>query len=129
MGYSFIIQGEWGSEKTSSSSLGVVAPPWYLVRYVYSNQLKGGTQTPALGLNLNAGLIPSHAQQSEAVLAPPLVKQTCLVLMAFLSNLLTYSDLPKSPRFPSLSMILYWDLYNYLCLLHPYQLQVLICEG
>ena len=51
---------------------------------------------------------------------PPLVKQACLVLMAFLSNLLTYSDLPKSPRFPSLSMILYWDFYNYLCLLHPY---------
>ena len=41
--------------------------------------------------------------------------------MAFLSNLLTLGDLPVSPRFPSLSMILYWDFYNYPCLLHPYQ--------
>ena len=52
---------------------------------------------------------------------PPLVKQSCLVLMAFLSNLFTYSDLPVSPKFPSLSVVLYWDFYNYLCLLHPYQ--------
>ena len=51
---------------------------------------------------------------------PPLVKKACLVLMAFLSNLLTYSDLPTSPRFSSLSMILYWDSYNHLCLFHPY---------
>ena len=52
---------------------------------------------------------------------PPLVKQSCLVLTAFLSNLFTYSDLPVSPKFPSLSVVLYWDFYNYLCLLHPYQ--------
>ena len=51
-------------------------------------------QTPALGLNLNAGLIPSPIQWPEAILTPPLVKQACLVLMAFLSNLFTYSDLP-----------------------------------
>ena len=83
---------------------------------------KGGPQTAALGLNLNAGLIPSPTQQLEAILTPSLVKQACLVLMTFLSNLLTYSDLPTSPRFPSLSMILYWDFWNYLCLLHPYHL-------
>ena len=58
----------------------------------------------------------------ETFLMPPLVKQACLVLMAFGGNLLTYSDLPTSPRFPSLSMILYWDFYNYLCLLHPYHI-------
>ena len=39
-----------------------------------------------LGLNLNAGLIPSPTQQPEAVLTPPLVRQACLVLMAFLSS-------------------------------------------
>ena len=77
--------------------------------------------TPALGLNLNAGLIPSPTQPPEAILASPLVRQTCLVLMAFLSNLLIYSDFPTSPRFPSLSRILYQDFYHHLCLLHPYQ--------
>ena len=56
--------------------------------------------TPALGLNLNAGLIPSPIQRPEAILTPALVKQVCLVLMAFLRNLLTYSELPTSPRFP-----------------------------
>ena len=38
----------------------------------------------------------------------------------FLEQLLTYGDLPKSPRFPSLSVVPCWDFYNYLCLLHPY---------
>ena len=33
----------------------------------------------------------------------------------FLEQLLTYSDLPMSPKFPSLTLVLYWDLYNYLC--------------
>ena len=51
---------------------------------------------------------------------PPLVKQACLVLMAFWSSLLTYGDLPMSPVFPSLTMVLDQDFYNYLCLLHPY---------
>ena len=37
VGYSFIIQGEWGSEKTASSFLGVVAPPWYPVRCVFKS--------------------------------------------------------------------------------------------
>ena len=39
----------------------------------------------------------------------------------FLEQFLTYSYLPKCPRFPSLSVVPYWDFYNYLCLLHPYQ--------
>ena len=38
----------------------------------------------------------------------------------FLEQLLTYSDLPMSPEFPSLSVVPYWDFYNYLYLLHPY---------
>ena len=73
---------------------------------MYSNQQKGCPQTPALDLNLNSGLFPSPTQQPEAILTPPLVQQACLVLMAFLSNLLTYSELPTSPSFPSLSVIL-----------------------
>ena len=39
----------------------------------------------------------------------------------FLEQLLAYSDLPMSPKLPSLTSVLYWDFYNYLCLLHPYQ--------
>ena len=64
---------------------------------MYSNPQKGGPQTPALGLNMNAGLIPSPTQQPEAILKAPLMRESCLVLMAFLSNLFTYSDLPMSP--------------------------------
>lgn len=33
----------------------------------------------------------------------------------FLEWFLTYSGLPKFPRILSLSMVPYWDLYNYLC--------------
>ena len=88
---------------------------------MYSNQLKGDPRTPALGLNLNAGLTPTPTQYPEAMLSPSLVKEACLVLMAFLGNLLTYSDLPNSPKFPSLSVVPCWNFYNYLCLLHPYQ--------
>jgi len=51
-------RGSERSEKTSSSFLGVVALPRYLVK----NQQRGGPQTPALGLNLNSGLIPSPTQ-------------------------------------------------------------------
>ena len=87
----------------------------------YSTLQKGGPQTLALGLNMNAGLIPSPTQGPEAILKAPLMKQACLVLMVFLSNLLTYSDPPMSPKFPSLNMILYRDFCNHLCLLHPYQ--------
>ena len=88
---------------------------------MFSSQLKGSLQTLALGLNLNAGLIPSPTQRPEATLRAPLIKQACLVLMAFLSNLFTYHALPISPKFLSLNMVLYLDSYNYLCLLHPYQ--------
>ena len=37
VGYSFIIQGEWGSEKSAPSFLGVVAPPRYPVRCVFKS--------------------------------------------------------------------------------------------
>ena len=96
VGYSFTLQGERGSEKTASSFLGVAAPPWHLVRCVFKSE-KAGPQTLALGLTLNAGLRPSSIQRPEAILTPPLMKRACLVLMVFLSNLLSYSDLPMSP--------------------------------
>jgi len=37
VGYSFLIRGEWGSEKTASSFLGVVAPPGSPVRCVFKS--------------------------------------------------------------------------------------------
>ena len=37
VGYSFIIQGEVGLEKPASSFLGVIAPPYYLVRCVFKS--------------------------------------------------------------------------------------------
>ena len=76
---------------------------------MYSDQLKAGPQTPALGLNPNAGRIPSPTRGPEAVLALPLVKQGHWGQMTFLSNLLTYSGLLESPGFPSLSLVLHWD--------------------
>ena len=115
---------ESGWKKTTSSFLGVIAPPWCPIGG-YSKQQKGGPQTPALGLNLNAGLVPFSSPRPGAILARPLVRQICLVLLAFWRNLFTYSDLPKSPRFPPLSPILSWDFYNYLCLPHPYQPSIL----
>ena len=66
---------------------------------MYSNQLKGGPQTPALGLTLKAGLIPIPTQRPEAILAPPLVQQACLVLMAFL-------NLQWSPHMPQVSLFI-----------------------
>lgn len=38
-----------------------------------------------------------------------------------MEQLLTHRDLPKPPKFPSLTKVPYWDLYNYLCQLHPYR--------
>ena len=96
MGYCFIIQDECESEKTTSSFLGVVAPPWYLVKCVFKS---------AVGQSSNS--------------CP--LSESALVLMAFLRSLLTYCDFPKSPKFSSLSTVPCWDFYKYLCLLHPYQ--------
>ena len=45
----------------------------------------------------------------------------------FLKWLLTYNGLPNFPRFPSLTVVPYWDFYNYLCniLFYPYHLFLL----
>ena len=75
-------------------------------------------------MNLNAALTPSPTQWPEAYLMPPLVKQVCFVPSdGPLEQLLTYSDLPNFPRCPFLSVVPYWDSYNYLViiLLYPYQ--------
>ena len=60
----------------------------------------------------------SPTQRPETILEPRLVKQACL----FWRVSWTYSGLPTSPRFPSLSMIPCWDFCIHLCLLHPYQI-------
>ena len=52
VGYSFILQREWLWK----------SPPLPFWEGVYSNQQKGGPQTLALGLNLNADLILSPTQ-------------------------------------------------------------------
>ena len=70
---------------------------------MYSDQLKAGPQTPALGLNLNAGHIPSPTQRPEAVLALPLVKQGHWGQMTFLEQ---FINLQWSPRVPWVSLSL-----------------------
>ena len=88
VGYSFIILGVCGSEKTASSFLGVLAPPWYPVRCVFKSAEERSSNS-CLGLNLNADLTSSPTQRPETILKALLRKQAWLVLMVFLSNLLT----------------------------------------
>ena len=55
---------------------------------------------------------------SHAFIYGCIVKQDCFIPRSsdgFLEWLFTYSDLPNFPRFPSLSVVPYWDPYNYLC--------------
>ena len=116
---SFIIQGEWGLEKPTSFFLGAVAPPQYPVRCVFKST-EGWSSNSCSWSEYECRPNPISTQQPEAILKAPLMKQACLVLMVFFSNLSAYSDLPMSSKFPSLNMVLYWNFYNYLCLLHPY---------
>ena len=87
LGYSFVLQGEWGLEKLplpfqeQQILLGTSKACIQISR-------RGGPQTPALGLNLNVGLTPCPTQGPEAILALALVKQNCLVLKALSSYLL-----------------------------------------
>ena len=111
-------KGSGGGKRPASSSLGVGAPPQYLVKCVFKSA-EGWSSNPSPWSESECRLPP--IPHPEALLKAPLTKQTCLVLMAFLSNLLTYSDLPKSPKFPSLNMVLFWDFDNYQRLLHPYE--------
>ena len=117
VGYSFIIQEEWGWQKTSSSLLGALASPWYLVRCVFkSAEGQSSNSCPWAESECRPHPIPHPMSRAST-------SQESLPLSdGFLEQLLTYSDLPPSSRFPSLAMILHWDFYNYFCLLHPYQL-------
>ena len=62
VGCSFIIQGEWGWEKATSSSFLSSSSSLVSGHGAYSNQQKGSPQTPALGLKMNAGLTSSPTQ-------------------------------------------------------------------
>ena len=81
---------------------------------MYSSQQKGSPQVlkllPCSESECRPHPIPT--QPSEAFLTPPLIKQACLWADGFLEQLLTYSDLQLSLKFPPLSMVLYWDFYR-----------------
>ena len=117
MGYSFIFQEEWGSEKTTSSSF-----------FSWSRSSSFVFSKVCIQISRN---VSSHSRPwSESECRPhptPYLMSRASISQAslphsdgFHEQLLTYSDLPKSPKFPSLSMVPYWDFYNHLCLLHPY---------
>ena len=117
VGYSFILQGEWGMEKPASSSLGV-APPRYPVRCVFKSVGQSSNSCPWSESECRPHLIPHPTTRGNS--------RTCTSQAnlpkadGFLSNLFTYNDLLMSPKFLSLSVVLYWDFCSYLCLLHPY---------
>ena len=121
VGYSFIMQGEWGSEKTTSSFLGVVAPPKYPVRCVFKS---------AEGQSSNSCPWSEPECRTHPILhpttwgkSPACTSQANLPCSdGFLKKLLTHNDSSKYPRFLSLSMVPYWDFCNYMCLLHPYHI-------
>ena len=75
----------WAINLSPRGSGGRKSPPlpFWEGSGVYSNPQKGGPQTPALGLNLDAAPLPSPSQGPEAVLEAPLRKQACLALMGF----------------------------------------------
>ena len=114
----FIIQGEWGWEKTTSSFLGVTAPSWYLV----FKSAEGWSSNSCSRSEPECRPHPIHHPMTWGIAGASTSQASLPCSDGFLEQLLTYSDPPKSPRFPSLSMVPYWDFYNYLCPLHPYQL-------
>ena len=117
--YSFISQGEWGSEKTVSSFLGVVTPPWYQVRCIFIlAEGRSSNSWPLVWIWMQAS---SHPSPNNLRQVSHLHYSSKPALFWWLSWV-TYGDLPKFPKFSSLSMVPYSDFYNYLCLLHPYHL-------
>ena len=123
-GLQFYHLGGVGSEKITSSFLGVVAPPWYLVF------------KSAEGWSLNSCSGSEPECRPHPIPCPMTGGQSCTSTCqaslpcsdGFLEQLLTYSGLPRFPRFPSLSLVPYWDFCNYLCLLHPYQKDGSSCQ-
>ena len=107
--YNFIIQGEWGWEKTASSFLGVVAPPpQYPLRCVF--KLAGGWSSnscPRSESECRPHPIPHPMTWGNSRTSTSQESLPCSEVP--LEQILTDSDLPKSPMFPSLSMVPYWD--------------------
>ena len=114
-----------GWAKTTSSFLGVVAPPWYLVSK--SSAEWSLNSCPRSEPECRPHPIPQPMTWGKYLASTSQASLLCSD--GFLEQLLIYSGLPKFPRFPSLSMVPYWDLHNCLCLLHPYQLDFLWPQG
>ena len=108
-------KGSRGQKDSLFLFLGVVAPPWCLVRCVFKSA-EGRSSDSCPGSESECRPHPSPTQ----CLASPLLQASLPRSAGFLEQLLTYGDLPASLGFPSPSMIFYWDVYNYLSLLHPY---------
>ena len=119
-GCSFIIQGEWGLEKPTSFFQGVPAPLWYPVGCVFISA-KGWSSNscPWSESECRPHPIPDPMIRGNSCTSTSQASLPCSAGFSGATYYLTVFS-PKSPRFPSLSMILYWDFYNNLCLLHPY---------
>ena len=78
-------KGRVGLGKARLFLSGILSSSLISSKLLCSNQLKGSPQTLALGLNLNAGVIPSPTQWVVVILSPPLIKQACLVFFLFFS--------------------------------------------
>ena len=87
MGCSFTIPGAWGSEKPASSSFLSSSSSLVSGSGVYSNQQEGSPRTPALGVNLKAGLPPSPSNDLRRI-SPGHTEPT------FLANLSGGSSFP-----------------------------------
>ena len=113
---------------------------------VLSSKGTGGRKSPPLPLPLSSssslvfGKVCIQISRRAVLKLPPWSESECrphpiphlmspastsraslLCAHGFLEQLLAYSGLLASPGLPSLSMILYWDVCNHLCRLHPYQ--------
>ena len=121
VGYSSIIQGEWGVKKDHfffSGSSG--SPPWCPVRCVFKSAKGWSSDScPWSESECRPHPIPDPMIRGNSCTSTSQASLPCSAGFSGATYYLTVIS-PKSPRFPSLSMILYWDFYNYLCLLHPY---------
>ena len=133
VGCIFIIQGEWGWEKTTSSSSLVSGKKIFDpigsnqdCCGAYSNEQKGGSLISCLWSEPECSphRIPHPVAGGISLASTSQAKLPCS--KDPLEQLITYSHLPKSASFPSLSVVLYWNFYNYLCLLHPYHDEIKI---
>ena len=95
---------------------GSIALPWCPVRCVFkSAESESSNSCPWSDSECRPPSIPPPKDLRQFSSSTSQASLSCAD--GFLALLLTYSDLPMSPKFPSLSMVLYQDSYNYLCLL------------